>query len=116
MGEIDQKATRVELETKMQSTTSRNIDQRCYRRNQPLHASLEKTNKDSKNKVLKLKAQEPKSSSNSFRITETSNKAQKKKKKHWRQKHNKKVSNTSTSSISTFEVNTTNNSSREKCV
>ncbi len=47
---------------------------------------------------------------------ETSDKASKKKKKHWRQKYNKKNSNASTFGTPTFKVNTTNNFDWKKYV
>lgn len=58
------------------------MDQRCYRRNRPVHANLEKANKDSKTKEPKSKAQAPKPLGNFSKTTETSDKARKKKKKY----------------------------------
>ncbi len=69
------------------------MDQYCYRENQPVHVSLDKASnsKNSKTKESKPKAQEPKAlnSNNSLRPdpeknVETSDKAWKEKKKHWR--------------------------------
>ena len=57
----------------MQSASSRNIDQHCYWRNQPVYASLDKAynSNDSKTEESKLKAQESKAlnlnSNNSLR-------------------------------------------------
>lgn len=78
------KTTRAKQKAKMQSASSRNIGQRYYYGNQPMHTRLKKAKNPnkSKNKESKLKAQELKPPSNSSGTTETSNKVWKEKKKY----------------------------------
>lgn len=75
----------------MHLASSQNIDQYFYRRNRPVHNSLDKTNnsKDFKTEKSKSKAQEPKAlNSNHFLLfnpkgnAKTSDKAWKEKKKY----------------------------------
>ena len=58
--ELIRKATRAKAKAKMQLAFSRNMDHGCYRRNRPVHATLNTAIKDSKIEEPKLKAQEPK--------------------------------------------------------
>ena len=87
--ELIWKATRAKAKAKMQSTSSRNIDQRCYCKIWLVYASLNKAIKDSKTKDPKSKAQESKALNSSLRPNQagnvkTSDKVRKEKKKHWR--------------------------------
>lgn len=82
-----------------------------------MYTSIEKANKNSKIKEPKPKVQEPKRSDNSSETKKTFNKAQKEKKKYWRQKYNKKDFNVGfpdTISILISRVNIINNFSRKK--
>lgn len=67
------KITKVKAKAKMQSAYNRNMDQRYYYRNQPVHDSLKKANnsKNSKTKKLKPKDQEPKSLNNFSKTMKT---------------------------------------------
>lgn len=109
--DLIKKATRAEAKARMQLSASRDMDQRCHRGNRPVHASLDKTSKDSRAKEPKSKALEPKPSSSPARFdqggTESSEKARKDKKERWQKgKRDKKDSAT----IPVIGVNTTNTS------
>ena len=62
--ELIRKATRAEANAEMQTPASRDMDQRCYHRSRPVHASLDKasSSRDSRIEESKPKAQEPKAS------------------------------------------------------
>lgn len=74
------------MKAKMPLISSRNIDQHCYCKNQSVFVSLDKAIKDFKIEEFKPKAKEHKASNsfshlNQSKITETSDKTWKKKKK-----------------------------------
>ena len=91
--ELIWKATRAKAKAKMQSASSRDMDQRCYCGNWLVHASLDKASnsKNSKTEESKPKAQKPKTPNSNHSLrpdleenTETFDKVWKEKKKHCR--------------------------------